>query len=180
MAKMHGSVETTIGISHGLFEIWSRGLVEPPCFSFAEPGLLLHCVDDAIALTSKLASGQRSAVRLEAWDAEPPHPHGTWDEQAEAEMVLTLATVELFGVTAGHPTGDPLELGLPGRYQVRAFRSRSEGLVSGDGSTQDTERFLVQFWPGRRLTADIGQRLAEATDVHDQIRQWARQRESRS
>ncbi|MGW0519346.1 hypothetical protein [Crossiella sp. NPDC003009] len=177
MAKMHGSVEATIGISHGFFEIWSRGLVDPPRFSFAEPGLL-HCVDDAIALTSKLVSGQYSTVRLEAWDAEPSHPHGMWDDQTEEEVLLTSATIELFGVTAGYPTGDPLELSLPGRYWVRAFRTRSDGLVSGDESNQDTEHFLVQFWPSPRLTAGAGQRPAEVTDMHGQITRWARQRES--
>ncbi|MCK2240695.1 MULTISPECIES: hypothetical protein [unclassified Crossiella] len=177
MAKMQGSVEATIGISHGFFEIWSRGLTEPPRFFFSDPSML-HCVDNAVALTSKLTSGQHSTIRLEAWDAEPSEPQGVWGDRAEEEVLLTSATVELFGVTAGHPSSDPLELGLPGYYQVRAFRTRSHKVASGDDSIQDAERFLVQFWPSRRPTAAVEQEPTEAADLHSQITQWARQRDS--
>jgi hypothetical protein len=93
------------------------------------------------------------SVRVESWAHPVPHPPaGGWTDTGETSLRLTGGTVAVLPFSGGAVAGEPLTVGPPGRYAVRAYRTGGDQLDAivaddPDAVPHGTERFLVQFWP---------------------------------
>ncbi|MGW2223817.1 hypothetical protein [Streptomyces formicae] len=89
-------------------------------------------------------------VRLEAWPTEPaPHADGVWEVSGEAEFVSDTGTLLLREWDSG-PVGDPLPVGSPGPYRLRAYcrgRTEAKALIGQEMYYEGVEEWLLQVWP---------------------------------
>ncbi|MBB5139873.1 hypothetical protein HNP84_009637 [Thermocatellispora tengchongensis] len=88
-----------------------------------------------------------AAVRMEAWDAEPARPDGSWEPVEESTFVADSGVVHLVAMMdeRGHDflIGPPyFEYGVTAHVQVDG-----EGGVGGEDAAD--ERWLLRFWPIR-------------------------------
>ena len=112
---------------------------------------LLTADDIVILVSASDALLQYPAVRVEAWDRAPTADEG-WTDTGEAVLRLSGGTVGILPFGGGEVAGEPLVVGPPGRYAVRAHRTGGEqvdALLRDDPEAvpHGVERFLLQFWP---------------------------------
>ncbi|MDO0938001.1 hypothetical protein QQY66_42090 [Streptomyces sp. DG2A-72] len=96
------------------------------------------------------------SVRVESWDHPAPRPpDGAWTDTGQTSLQLSGGTVAILPFSGGAVAGDPLPVGPPGRYAVRAHRTGGDTLDAlltddPDAVPHGIERFLLQFWPLRQ------------------------------
>jgi hypothetical protein len=80
-------------------------------------------------------------VRIELWDAEPPHDLGDWDHLVEASLDVGSGRIVLAGAE-GEADLDPIEVER-GTYRLRSSATGLDGADEMDGG----DRYRVQLWP---------------------------------
>ncbi|MFJ2774689.1 hypothetical protein [Streptomyces sp. NPDC087300] len=89
-------------------------------------------------------------VRLEAWPTEPPRQaDGLWEVAGEAEFLSDTGTLLLREWDSG-PACDPISIGLPGAYRLRAYcrgRAEAKALIGQEMYYEGVEEWLLQVWP---------------------------------
>ncbi|MBB5120886.1 hypothetical protein AF335_05820 [Streptomyces eurocidicus] len=90
-------------------------------------------------------------VRLESWSAEPPAPPGGWDTLDTVEFELFRHGKVQLNEWDGDPSGEPVDLGGPGVYRLRAASlgraAARERHAAGEMFFHGTEEWLIQLWP---------------------------------
>ncbi|MEV5239545.1 hypothetical protein AB0K89_10600 [Streptomyces cinnamoneus] len=93
----------------------------------------------------------RPHVRLEAWRGEPPALPGGWDTVDTVEFRLHDSGTVRIEEWDGRPAGDPVDLGGPGAYRLRAASRGREAArlrhAAGETHFHGAEEWLLQLWP---------------------------------
>ncbi|WP_156046041.1 hypothetical protein [Herbidospora cretacea] len=176
-------VEDDVPLSYGRFELMDgTGLWDE-----TEPGLLTTGADGTalgqLDVTSP-AHAYRAAVRMEAWDGEPPAPEGSWTTAGQVVYLSPSGTVSACG--PGHDRSPQmLLLGPPlFAYGLRAYVGpvRTEPAAwNADVLEPVEELWLLRFWPladaaSAALHNDVlgrmRERLPDLTSVVDGREEW--------
>jgi hypothetical protein len=161
-----------VGIEYGHFHVESRGLREPPRFTFSETDSLLSVTDDAFAVRIENEFTRYALVQLEAWDAEP-------EACGIDERVVRFTDPAIFAraVMAPGPETGLLDLGAPGTYRVRVHRWGSDEVTRvfrahPDATIHRVEHVVLQLWRTTDQPEPHEKPMDELGEYRGQLDDW--------
>ena len=105
-------------------------------------GRFVHTAEEILYVISSSERLHEAAVRLEAWDTEPPPPGGEWDDVEETPVWFSDGAVIIQALYEAALTDD-LPLGEPGWYRARVHtrgRAALERALEGRYDSTDAPR----------------------------------------
>ena len=121
----------------------------------------LAVANDVVSVATTTMYGD-VAVRIEAWDAEPPLDLSAFDQAVEASFEVPTGLLSVTSVSSDMKLPSQL---TPGWYRIRVA---SQNLADGAGAVatqRGDDRYLVQLWPESESLPSVSKEWAGWPDA---------------